>query len=91
MHSHRQVGTTLIELLVVLLILGLVTSVAGLSMQSVSSQRDTSQAELLRECRRSAVYGGYPHALTRDTVAYLCLPDGQVLGLGANQMIGRLP
>lgn len=83
-------GVTLIELVVVLLLMGLLASLTTVAVRS-SAPPVRDPATSLEKCRRTAIAGRAALASRIDTVAVLCLPDGQVVGARAGQFVGRLP
>ncbi|MGH7123557.1 MAG: prepilin-type N-terminal cleavage/methylation domain-containing protein [Stellaceae bacterium] len=92
-------GVTLIELLVVLVLLGLIFSVSGVALASLSSPSQSARIRILTAARAQAIRSGVPVVVAGDTSAHganhsqlptpvLFLPDGRALGAGVDPFTG---
>ncbi|MGH7562559.1 MAG: pilus assembly FimT family protein [Gemmatimonadales bacterium] len=82
----RRTGFSLVELMVVVALLGIILGVGVVSMSS--KKPEESAAADVERCRGESIAQGVPVLIRIDTVALLCLPDGQLVGAGREQLSG---
>ncbi len=82
-------GVTLIELLVVITVVGILAGAASIAVRIPGAP--LGRPAVVDRCRRTAVDRGTAATVQVDSVELLCLPDGQVVGAGAGQFVGRVP
>lgn len=87
----HSAGVTLVELLVVLVLLGVLTSVAALSVVSLRPTPQAARLDSLRSARAQAIRTGVPVMLTLDSVSVRFLPDGRVIGGPLDPLTGVWP
>jgi prepilin-type N-terminal cleavage/methylation domain-containing protein len=80
---------TLIELLVVLVLLGLIFTISGLGLASLSPSRESVGIRALEAARAQAIRAGVPVGVGGDSAAVLFLPDGRALGPGIDHLTGN--
>lgn len=97
MHRMRR-GVTLIELLVSLAVLGLLSSVAGLSLLKIRKPDTADPAVIAEQLRRDAVHSSVPKSAVAivDSVAVelTAFPDGSIAAdstLRVDRLTGRVP
>lgn len=83
----REAGITLIELMVAIVVFGAIASVATLAIRPGHGSPAGNDA--IRECQRHAIEGRVEILLPTNSGQVRCLPDGRVLGLGADQLVGH--
>ena len=81
-------GTTLVELLVVLVLLGLLTGFATLSVVALKPTAEATRLDSLRAARAQSIRSGSPVVIQVDSTRVRFLPDGQVLGGSVDQFTG---
>ncbi len=81
-------GVTLIELLVAMTILGLIAGVSGLAFASLRAPRGSEWVREAWAARTKAILEGTPVGLPAVRPSVLFLPDGRVLGTGADPLTG---
>lgn len=91
-------GVTLVELLVVLVLLGLLFTVSGLALASLSSPRQSAWVRALKGARARAIRSGTSVLVQGDSgtgglnasspSAVLFLPDGRALGPSVDPLTG---
>lgn len=73
-------GFTLVEMVVAVVLLGLLTGVAGLALRSLDAGPDARVIGELQAARATAIHTGQPQVWTRDGSAVRFLPDGSASG-----------
>jgi len=83
-------GVTLVEMAVVLVLLGLVSTVAGLALGRLGPTPDGLRAHHLEEARARAIHLEEP-VIFVDNGGHLVrfLPDGRAIGIGVNPVTGH--
>jgi prepilin-type N-terminal cleavage/methylation domain-containing protein len=88
---------TLVELLMVIAVLGLISGIAGLTLASRRTPRDSEWLRELRRARSEAIRTGMPvwarnlvppHTDSHGLISPLFLPDGRAVGAGVDPLTG---
>lgn len=80
MRHETSAGVTLLELLLALVLLGLLTAMAGVSGASLSEPPVAATVQALQRARATALTRGQPVSWTDGTVTIRFLPDGSSSG-----------